>query len=229
MLISHRKKFIYTKTIKTAGTSVEAYFEKYCLSIESDSESSALVKKGSREEYIGKSGIIGYRGNNSKGKEYINHMSAKSIKNKVGSDVWQKYFKFCVIRNPFDKLVSYYHFIKKQARKNHPIKMAHGENDIDKFRNWIKGGGRVLDRDKYLINGEICIDYFIYFEELHKGIKEVCERLNIPFEPKSIPKLKYGLRPTGLPVKEYYDQETQLIVENMYRFEVSRFNYSLPS
>ena len=31
MLISHRKQFIYTKTAKTAGTSVESYFEKYCM------------------------------------------------------------------------------------------------------------------------------------------------------------------------------------------------------
>ena len=31
MLISHRKQFIYTKTYKTAGTSVEVYFEPYCM------------------------------------------------------------------------------------------------------------------------------------------------------------------------------------------------------
>ena len=31
MLISHRKKFIFTKTKKTAGTSVESVFETYCI------------------------------------------------------------------------------------------------------------------------------------------------------------------------------------------------------
>ena len=30
MLISHPKRFIYTKTVKTAGTSVEVYFEPWC-------------------------------------------------------------------------------------------------------------------------------------------------------------------------------------------------------
>jgi hypothetical protein len=29
MLVSHRKKFIFVKTGKTAGTSVEVFFEKY--------------------------------------------------------------------------------------------------------------------------------------------------------------------------------------------------------
>ena len=31
MLISHKYKFIYLKTIKTASTSVEAYFERFCM------------------------------------------------------------------------------------------------------------------------------------------------------------------------------------------------------
>ncbi|KPA10844.1 hypothetical protein MHK_008953, partial [Candidatus Magnetomorum sp. HK-1] len=31
MLVSHRHKFIYTKTFKTAGTSVESYFEPFCM------------------------------------------------------------------------------------------------------------------------------------------------------------------------------------------------------
>ena len=31
MLVSHRYKFIYTKTRKTAGSSVESYFEPFCM------------------------------------------------------------------------------------------------------------------------------------------------------------------------------------------------------
>ena len=30
MLVSHARKFIYTKTLKTAGTSVEVFLEPYC-------------------------------------------------------------------------------------------------------------------------------------------------------------------------------------------------------
>lgn len=29
MLVSHRYKFIYTKTVKTASTSVESFFERF--------------------------------------------------------------------------------------------------------------------------------------------------------------------------------------------------------
>jgi len=46
MLVSHRYRFIYTKTIKTGGTSVESYFEPYCMA---DGEWTESQK---RDEYI---------------------------------------------------------------------------------------------------------------------------------------------------------------------------------
>lgn len=58
MLISHRKKFIFTKTNKTAGTSIESYYERFCMPVGEWEESHA------REEYISDTGVIGYRGSN---------------------------------------------------------------------------------------------------------------------------------------------------------------------
>jgi hypothetical protein len=108
MLISHKKQFIYTKTIKTAGTSVESYFEKFCMP-EGDWEFART-----REEYVGKEGIIGYRGIEARGKKWRNHMSAIEIRNNIGKAIWDSYFKFCVIRNPFDKLVSRFFFLRNE-------------------------------------------------------------------------------------------------------------------
>ena len=56
MLCSHTHKFIYLKTIKTAGTSVEGFFERFCCSAE------IMKKSHLRDEYVGANGIIGYRG-----------------------------------------------------------------------------------------------------------------------------------------------------------------------
>lgn len=113
MLISHRNKFIFTKTAKTAGTSIELYFEPYCMPEGSWSPSHA------RDEYIGDTGIIGYRGTNPKGRTWFNHMSARRIRQLVGDDVWNSYYKFSIIRNPFDRLVSAFHH--NERRRSEPL------------------------------------------------------------------------------------------------------------
>ena len=239
MLISHRKKFIYTKTIKTAGTSVESYFEQCCMP-EGD-----WAFSHKREEYVSNDGIIGYRGRHPKGKTWLNHMSAATIKQQIGEDIWSDYFKFCVIRNPFTKLVSaYHHFVdrdhqptlreklSKQVRKlktgrPDPVDLVTGETHPERFQSWIKNGGWINDRDKYFINDRVCVDYFILQEDLENGIKAVCEKLEIPYETNHLPKLKARKAVKKLPTQDYYNDETIAIVERLYAYEIQRFGYAL--
>ena len=178
------------------------------------------VLVGAREEYISKEGIIGYRGNNARGKKWRNHMSALEIRDKVGYPIWSKYFKFCVIRNPFDKLISGFFFLTKEKMENKDL--------ITNFRRWIKSGGAIIDSDKYLINKDICIDYFIRHEELENGIEHVCNLLHIPFEHERLPKLKSGIRDSKIPIRDFYNEETIQIVSAKYKFELEYFNYSVP-
>ena len=100
MLISHRKRFIFIKTVKTAGTSVESYFEKYCM------PEGEWQEAHTRDEYVSEEGIIGYRGPDASSSTWYNHMSAQKLLDLAGRDIWDSYFKFTVIRNPFDKLIS---------------------------------------------------------------------------------------------------------------------------
>jgi hypothetical protein len=242
MLVSHRKHFIFTKTLKTAGTSVESYFEQYCMPHREWQESHL------RDEYISESGIIGYRGRSVSGSTWYNHMSAKKIRELIGQDIWDRYFKFTVVRNPFDKLISGFYFkqYNKQYKQNYsytqklkafakqilgtgdPIDRIKGKTDIERFRSWIQKGGSIFDRDKYLIDGEECVDYFILFEDIHGGMKHVCDRLSIPFEPSRIPEFKKGKRNHRIQIGAYYDKRTERIVRKLYAWELERFGYDLP-
>ena len=236
MLISHRKKFIFTKTIKTAGTSVESYFEKYCM------PENKWKFSHTREEYVSEEGIIGFRGTNPSGKKWYNHMPAVEIRDKIGSLAWNSYFKFTVIRNPFDKLISgFYHFerrkykIQKIAKLKNMIKKLLGNvlpldySEIERFRSWIKNENKIIDRNKYLIDDEICVDFFIRYEDLENGIKNVCKKIIIPFEPERIPRLKSDMRNNRFHLNDFYDQETIDIVFKLYEFEILFFGYPPPS
>lgn len=234
MLISHRKKFIYTKTAKTAGTSVEVYFEPHCFP-----ENEWSFSHG-RDEYVGKSGIVGHRGQSRKGKTWFNHMSARQIRDQIGGAIWDEYFKFCVIRDPFDKMVSRFHFHENRKMKmRHSgisriisritslINMKKSKSIVERFREYIEIGVSV-DSDKYLIGNSICVDYFIRFEDLKGGIKHVCNILGIPYEPEKLPTLKSGVRPERLRLEDYYDKRTIDLVYESYKWEIEHFGYTPP-
>ena len=240
MLISHKKRFIFTKTVKTAGTSVESYFEPYCMP---DGEWQELH---AREEYISATGIIGYRGNNARSSTWYNHMPAKEIFDLIGQDTWDRYYKFTVVRNPFDKLISGFFMYEKRKQNysiiqkakalsrqildlGNPIDRVQGKTAVERFRCWIQKGGEIPDRDKYLIDGQECIDYYIRFEELNEGVKHVCNCLGISFEPARIPQMKKGIRDNKVNIQDFYDNKTRQIVEKKYGWELERFGYVFPA
>ncbi|MEL6721312.1 MAG: sulfotransferase family 2 domain-containing protein [Bacteroidota bacterium] len=239
MLISHRKKFIYTKTYKTAGTSVEAYFEPYCM------PDGAWQEMHLRDEYESDAGVIGYRGSprDTADLKWWNHMPAHLIKERLEDDKkWNEYFKFCVVRNPFDKVISAFHFQNKalanqsrwyyyrrrlKKRYNNLVHNGIPPSMKKDFKAWLRSGNMYIDRDKYFINEELCVDFFIQYEDLEGGIQEVCKRLDIPFEPERIPRFKASYRPK----KDYsilFDEEAVGLVREMFKFEVTRFNYQPP-
>ena len=238
MLVSHRKKFIFTKTKKTAGTSVESVFEPYCL------PEGTWEQTHYTPERISADGIIGYRGNGGQKANFWNHMPADLIRNRIGEDIWNEYFKFTVIRNPFDKLVSGFYMHWSQVRQQNflqkfkvmtkrvvgrlrPIELVKGETEIERFRSWIRAGGQISDRETYMIDGKVCLDHFIRYENLESGVREVLLRLELDPIGCMIPKYKANLRNTGIPTVEYYDAETEAIVRRLFAWELNYFNYDL--
>lgn len=234
MLISHRHRFIYTKTLKTAGTSIENFFEPACRA-DGSARMGALT-----DELISDAGVVGYCGPNRKGKKWYDHMPAKKIKSLLDGEAWNDYFKFCVIRNPYDKLVSAFHFYEWLV--NHytgwqrtKLVLAHGirpkskVHEVKRFRNWVAWTWWFVDSNKYLIDGDVCVDFFIRYESLLPDTKAVCEKVNFPFEPDRIPKLNTDIRPRNCELAEYYDTKTIEIVQKRFRFELNYFGYDLKS
>jgi hypothetical protein len=200
----------------------------------------------SREEYVSEAGIIGYRGQSTSKKKWYNHMSAKMIRDQIGSEIWDNYFKFTVVRNPYDKLISGFYFHRKYNKQKYSkmqrlvaytrsilnfggaIDRIQKKKEIELFRSWIKNGGEILDKNKFMIDGEVCVDYFIRFEHLHEDMKHVCDRLSIPFEPSNIPEFKKGVRKHIIPIKDFYDEATIKIVQEKYAWDINKFGYKIP-
>lgn len=225
MLVSHVKKFIYLKTTKTAGTSTETYFEKYCRNPETYNGSEIS------RDHVSEYGMVGLRDNriynNPKYQLSPNtltaHMNAVNVKLIVGNDKWDSYFKFCNIRNPFDRMISAYFF----TIKNNIISKNNVQND---FENWLlRSQDGFNDIRYYTIEGNYCCDDYIRYENLYTDMERICNILDIEWNPNIFPKFKSEYRPEWATFKYMYTNESRKMVEDKHKFELDLFNYDFPN
>lgn len=226
MLISHRHRFIYTKTAKTGGTSVESFFERFCM------PDGAWTQLHGRDEHVSEHGIIGYRGPvPPSGTTWWNHMPASTIKAKVGAAVWESYFKFCVVRNPFEKCISAFCFqggdYQASPRVTEELRHENLGAEQIRFIGFLQHHAPV-DRDKYMIGRGFCLDAVIRYEALEDDIQKICDRIGVPYDPKYLPHFKRGIRPPDATVGSLYTKRSRELVEKVFAFELRFFGYHFP-
>jgi hypothetical protein len=224
MLISHLHKFIYLKTLKTGGTSIEMYFELYCVA-----PGTRAGDRHLREAECSQSGVIGARGdpipNDPISRMWSPHLPASRVRELIGEVLWNEYYKFCVIRNPFDKVVSkFWYDLSPSIREL--LTQADFSAVRQVFVEWIRMSPHPLDHFVYSIGGETVVDYFVRFENLHADLDHVCRRLAIPWEPERLGHYKGEYRVRKEHFSEYYSREAADIVRKQFAWDLQYFGYS---
>ena len=184
MIISHKHKFIFLKTEKTAGTSIEIALSKIC-------GSDDIITPISKPDELYRK-VLGFRGaqnykfpvSSYKTKQFsalfqsksvrktklgfYNHISASEAKKHLSKVVWKDYFKFCFERNPFDKFVSWYHWRNKEGK-------------YPSMRAFIESGEAfaIKAADVYSPNGVLEVDKIYKFEALDEAIADLNERFHL--------------------------------------------------
>ncbi len=219
-LVSHRKKFIFLKTSKTAGTSIEGYLERYCL------PPGEFTPAHSRPETITDAGIIGARpGRRGGNPTFRSHMSARQLKDAVSEEVWETYYKISAVRDPYDKVISAFFFEAKSSGEG--LKNSSPEVVKAKFRDFVRNSSLPVDRGKYTIGGKLCVDFVVRYERLLEDLQVLAKRLDLEVTAEALPSYKTGHRPAGFGPESLYDDETAGIVEDVYGFEFEEFGYPL--
>ena len=119
MIISHKYKFIFIKTRKTAGTTIEYNISKYLGKNDIITPSNQSVYLSQNYFYDTKISKLLKRiylnkiGNKFREK-FSEHDHAIKIKKIINKNFYDDYFKFCVEREPVDKCISYY-FMRKNS------------------------------------------------------------------------------------------------------------------
>lgn len=224
VIVSHKHKFIFLKTRKTAGTSIEMALRPH-LGPEDIStaflaqEEAAYQGPGPQNNLFPQPRprlrtLADYLRHAFRGPDLINeHANAATVRSLVGEEVWFSYFKFCFERNPWDRQVSFYYFSTK--RKGLEIS----------FQDFVRSKKvRVKNWQIYTIDDRIVADCVFRYETLNEDMTTLWRRLSLPGRPE-LPWAKSDTRPKGEGYRTLYDSETRDIVGSLYRKEIDAFGY----
>ena len=103
MIICHSRQFIFVHIHKFAGTSISA-------AIEPSLSRNDVVLGGMNDDQFNHGGIqsLGLH----------KHSTAQEIRNALGAETWDSYFKFSTVRHPIHRLISFYEFIRRVHDQN---------------------------------------------------------------------------------------------------------------
>jgi hypothetical protein len=155
----------------------------------------------------------------------INHVTAFQLKRSLPSKIFDHYFKFGIVRNPWDWQVSVYHYILEQKNNRHHqiIKaIPGGFGGYIRFLE-IKNSyfSPTLNQHSFLFDrkGKLLVDFVGRHENLRKDFGQICERLNLKSQ---LPHLNTS---THSKYQDYYTAQSKDIVYRLFKKDIDIFGY----
>ena len=143
------------------------------------------------------------------------HSTCSEIKKYIGDNIWNEYYKFSFVRNPFDRLVSFYHFHKSDQYKH---KVGRERAYTQSFKDWVidtKDKNVIQTQSDYL---DEQINFIGSFENLQEDFNLVCNQMDIL--PYKLPHYNQSQHDSS---DTYYDDELTDFVLNRYQKDFINF------
>lgn len=203
MLISHKHRFIFVHIPKTGGMSVTNVLNQYAENpwrtrFRSWAESARLRKKVT----------------------FHKHELAIRIKEKLPRNIFDNYFKFTFVRNPWDWHVSNYHYV-----------LAHPEHDAhDKFKGFcsFREYAETIVAHRWTqmrwiadADGRLLVDYVGRFETLGSDLNYILSVLGL--SAVTVPHIN---RTDHAAYETYYDAQTRTLIEKASWADIDAFGYT---
>jgi hypothetical protein len=223
VIISHEYRFIFVKTRKTAGTSIEVLLGAIAgddaVVTPVDPPVAGHVARNYKVPSATARKLLWRVRRRALGKNnaaYFNHISLNGIRHQLGRRRADSYFTFCFERNPWDKVVSGYFFAK-------------GRGEFDgSLRDYVLHGDLPSDFDKYSVDGKtVGVDFVGRYEHLEDDLRAAFDRIGLE-HPVSLTREKGNYRPTDARTDVLFDEEMSRRVESVFAREIQAFGYRRP-
>jgi hypothetical protein len=229
MIVSHKNRFIFIKTNKTAGTSVEIALSKFCgpediitpVSRDDESIRRSLGYPGPQNhlaptyEYAAADHFKRLVGK--KKLRFYNHISAREVKQRLGDQIWNSYFKFCFERHPFDRVISLYYWRhKSEPRPSISDFLDSGVPNLLRQRGY----------DLYTIDCIAAVDRVCLYENMAQELEQLRERFGFD-APLALPRAKGSHRVDRRNPRDILSEADKERIRQMFATEIERFGFEV--
>jgi hypothetical protein len=210
MLLSHKYKFIFIKTEKTAGTSIEVELARFLGPRDVVTAIRPPVEGHAPRNHRNRNPVRRLLKQN-----YFNHMPARRVREIAGARVFDSYYKFCVEREPVSKCISMYSMITNSPDFNRGREAMSWDEYVERG-DFPENARTYMDDDDSLL-----VDRILKFEDLNTELASICAQFGIPLERVDA-KAKTGFRTKV----EVTDKHRQVIYDAFGR-SLKHTGYSL--
>ena len=148
------------------------------------------------------------------------HITCRQIQPFLVPGFWESSFRFCTVRNPYDRFVSYCRFMN-------PNDLEMRNDPLGNMKRALEGGksaSHVLLRPQHEFvcdeDGRLLVDYVCRFEALQLHFNEICSRLRLPTTP-----LQRVNESTTAASHLVFDRELKEMVCAAYEKDFALFDY----
>ena len=155
------------------------------------------------------------------------HRRPRKYQIEHGMNIFDNFFTFTVVRNPWDKIVSHYCYQRRQFRSNlkrrHLIKDMTFTQYVDALSSGVKLCNFSMHQHPWLVGlkGNVVVDQVLRFENLQIGFDAICKKFNIDVS------LPHRNRSRRAHYHTYYNNRTRDIVGNIFKKDIDLFDYKL--
>jgi hypothetical protein len=239
MIVSHSRKFIFIKTFKTAGSSLEIALSKYCAPgdilapLQADEEALRRRLTGRGARNYGKP-LLRYRAEELASllrhgriaAKFEEHSPGYMVRRMIGPEIWDSYFKFTVVRHPIDRCLSRY-FYSKQYEEDAEKIQVWDRASLDQFiryrTHFINENWRM-----YTVMDRSILDFHARYETLEDDLAMVSDTLGLEhniFEDMREIRVKASQRPRGKPDQDVISDRHRDLICALCAKEMDLFGY----
>jgi len=210
MLVSTSHNFVFIHIAKNGGTTLSAFLRSYA------------VKTPKRTIWTDAVAAIPFRQAPEK-ISYPPHKNARWTRKKLGAAFFDNAFTFAFTRNPYDRAVSRYEFVKQNhLHHSHSkfVNLSFADFVSDEIkRNFFISRtqlSEVSDR-----RGNVIVSKTYKLEEFSNALKDICERINVPV-PEHLTTRNTSVRKD---YREYFTPEIKATFDKIYHKDLEYFEY----